>query len=157
MIGFDDRSGEEPEGRENEAARERESRERDSRGPADPSAPEDRRPPPLAEEIRSEIANEIVRIHEESYGTTARNPDVVVHGDWVIVILDDLELLPNEQFLVDSGRGDVVTQVRRQYQEAIQSTFSAAVERATGRTVVGFISGTSVDEPRFVTEIFKLG
>ena len=157
MIAFDDRAGEEPERRENEAARRRGSGERDSLGPADPSAPEDRRAPPQAEEVRSEIAREIVRIHEESYGTSARNPEVVVQGDWVIVILDDLELLPNEKFLVENGRGDVVTQVRRQYQEAIQSTFSAAVERATGRTVVGFISGTAADEPRFVTEIFKLG
>jgi uncharacterized protein YbcI len=76
---------------------------------------------------------------------------------WVIVILDDLELLPNEQFLVDSGKKETVAQVRTTYQEAIRSTFSAAIERATGRRVVGFASTTSVDEPRFMAEVFKLG
>jgi hypothetical protein len=39
----------------------------------------------------------------------------------------------------------------------IQSSFRAAVERATGRKEVGFTSTTSVEEPRFMAEIFKLG
>ena len=77
-------------------------------------------------------------------------------GDWVIVVLDELELLPNERFLVENGKGDTVQQVRSQYQLAIRSSFTAAVERATGRTVTGFASATSVEDPRFSTEIFKL-
>jgi uncharacterized protein YbcI len=77
-------------------------------------------------------------------------------GDWVVVLLDELELLPNEEVLVESGKADTVTQVRMQYQQAIQSSFRAAVERATGRTVIGFTSATSVEESRFVAEIFKL-
>jgi uncharacterized protein YbcI len=76
---------------------------------------------------------------------------------WVIVVLDDLQLLPNEKFLVESGRADTVIHIRAQYQHAIQSSFRAAVERATGRTVIGFASTTSVvKEPRFVAEVFKL-
>ena len=47
-------------------------------------------------------------------------------------------------------------QVRTQYQHAIRSSFSAAVERATGRTVVGFASTTSLEEPRFMAEVFRL-
>jgi uncharacterized protein YbcI len=79
-------------------------------------------------------------------------------GDgWVIVILDQLELLPNEEFLVDNGEHDAVARVRTQYQLAIQAPLRAAVERATGRNVTGFASTTSVDEPRFAAEIFKLG
>jgi hypothetical protein len=35
--------------------------------------------------------------------------------------------------------------------------WSAAIERATARTVIGFASTTSMDEPSFVAEIFKLG
>jgi hypothetical protein len=46
--------------------------------------------------------------------------------------------------------------VRSQYQHAIQASFRAAVERATGRTVAGFASTNSVEEPRFMVEIFKL-
>jgi hypothetical protein len=74
----------------------------------------------------------------------------------VFVVLDGLELLPNEQFLVENGKQDTVMQVRTHYQHAIRSSFSAAVERATGRTVVGFASTTSVEEPRFMAEVFRL-
>jgi hypothetical protein len=45
-------------------------------------------------------------------------------GDWVVVLLDELELLPNEEVLVESGKADTVTQVRMQYQQAIQSSFA---------------------------------
>lgn len=130
---------------------------RDSEGPADPGAPEERRGPPSEAEVTDEISREILRIHEESYGNGAGKPLTLMGEDFVVVVLDDLELLPNEKFLVESGRGDTVTQVRMQYQLAIQSSFTAAVERATGRTVVGFTSATSVQEPRFLAEIFKLG
>ena len=47
-------------------------------------------------------------------------------------------------------------EVRTRYQHAIRSSFSAAVERATGRTVIGFASTTSIEEPRFMAEVFKL-
>jgi len=74
----------------------------------------------------------------------------------VVVVLDDPELLPNEKFLIDHGKHETVIQVRTQYQHAIQASFRAAIERATGRTVVSFASTTSMDEPRFMAEIFKL-
>jgi len=119
--------------------------------------PESRREPPTQEQVHEEIGREIMRIHEESYGKGARRAVVVVQGDWVVVVLDEIELLPNEKFLLEKGKGDTVTQVRAQYQLAVQSSFSAAIERATGRTVIGFTSATSIEEPRFVVETFKLG
>jgi uncharacterized protein YbcI len=127
-----------------------------SQGPEDPGDPSERREPPSTEQVHEELAAEILRIHEESYGKGARLSQAIVAGDFVTVILDDIELLPNEKFLVESGRGDTVHQVRTQYQLAIRSSFTAAVERATGRTVIGFVSATAVDEPRFVVETFKL-
>jgi uncharacterized protein YbcI len=132
------------------------SADQGARGPEDPGNPGDAREPPTAKEVRSEIAREILRIHEEAYGKGAGEVEAVVTKGWVMVILDDLELLPNEQFLVDNGKHEAVAQVRTQYQHAIQSSFRAAVERATGRTVVGFASTHSVEEPRFMCEIFKL-
>jgi uncharacterized protein YbcI len=80
----------------------------------------------------------------------------IVTEGWVMVILDDLELLPNEKFLLENGNAETVMQVRSQYQQAIEGTFSAAIERATGRSVVGFASTTSIEEPCFAAEIFKL-
>lgn len=125
-------------------------------GPQDPSDPRDARQPPTQREVHDEVAREILRIHEESYGTGAGAARAVVLEDWVIVILDDLELLPSERFLVESGRHDAVAHVRTQYQHAIQSSFRAAIERATGREVIGYASTSSVEEPRFAAEVFKL-
>ena len=39
---------------------------------------------------------------------------------------------------------------------AIPPTFHAAVERATGRRVIGFASHVQLEEPRFMAEIFRL-
>ena len=108
------------------------------------------------QDVREEISREIHQIYEESYGKGAASAEALVGDGWVIVILDQVELLPNEEFLVDNGEYDAVARVRSQYQLAIQAPLRAAVERATGRKVTGFASTTSVDEPRFAVEIFKL-
>jgi uncharacterized protein YbcI len=124
-------------------------------GPEDPGGSEGR-PPPSEAEVSDEISREILRIHEESYGKGAGQAHTYLGGDFVVVILDDPELLPNEALLIESGKQDTVVMVRTQYQHAIRATFSAAIERATGRRVIGFASTTSVDEPRFMAEVFKL-
>jgi uncharacterized protein YbcI len=111
---------------------------------------------PTEQDVREEISREIHQIYEESYGRGAANAEALVGEGWVIVILDQLELLPNEEFLVENGEHDAVARVRTRYQLAIQAPLRAAIERATGRTVTGFASTTSVDEPRFAAEIFKL-
>ncbi len=46
-------------------------------------------------------------------------------------------------------------EVRARYQQAIETTFRAAVERATGRRVVSFVSVTKLD-PNYIVEIFPL-
>jgi uncharacterized protein YbcI len=125
-------------------------------GPEDPGRPEDAREPPTQKQVRDEIAREILRIYEESYGTGAARAEALVSESWVIVVLDGLQLLPNEKFLVENGKEETVLQVRTQYQHAIRSSFSAAIERATGRSVIGFASTTSVEEPRFMAEVFRL-
>src|SRR4051794_39152903 len=118
-----------------------------SGGPEDPGRPEDAREPPTTKQVTDEIAREILRIYEESYGNSAARAEALVADNWVFVVLDGFELLPNEQFLLEKGEHDTVMQVRTQYQQAIKSSFSAAVERATGRRVVGFASTTSLEEP----------
>jgi hypothetical protein len=49
----------------------------------------------------------------------------------------------------------MVLNLRSKYQQAIETTFSAAVERATGRRVIAFASHT-VLHPHFAVEIFRL-
>ena len=132
------------------------NRSDETQGPQDPQDPEERRGPPSDSEVLEEISREILRIHEQSYGRGAAQAQAYVGNGFVIVVLDDLVLLPNEKFLVENGKQDTVMQVRTQYQNAIRESFSAAIERAIGRRVIGFASATSVEEPRFMAEIFKL-
>jgi uncharacterized protein YbcI len=129
-------------------------RPRESEGPADPGG--ERREPPSEAEIEDEISREILRIHDESYGKGASATHTYLGNGYVVVVLDDPELLPNERFLLENGKHDTVVQVRTQYQHAIQASFRAAVERATGRRVIGFASTTSFDDHPFVAEIFRL-
>jgi uncharacterized protein YbcI len=132
-------------------------RPEESEGPADPDDVGRRRGPPSEKDVTDEIGREILRIHEESYGKGAGAAHTYMGEHFVIVVLDEPELLPNEKFLVENGKYETVVQVRSQYQHAIQASFRAAIERATGRSVIGFASTTSVDDPVFVAEIFKLG
>ena len=124
-------------------------------GPVDP----DPRPEQAAVPQRSveeQICRDILAIHLGSYGRSAGDAQAHVMDNTVIVILDDLELLPNEEYLIAHGRADAVKDMREQFQQVIKATFSAAVERATGRRVVGFASHAQLDEQRFAIEIFRL-
>ena len=105
--------------------------------------------------VERALAIELLRIHEESYGKGAREARVHVLGDIVFCLLDGLELLPNEDFLIGAGKGDAVVDVGMRYQQAIETTFRAAVERATGRRVVSFASITKLS-PHYVVEVFRL-
>lgn len=125
-------------------------------GPADPDPPRGAVTGPTTEEIADEISRDLLTIHRESYGRPAASAEAHVLGDTVIVLLDGLELLPNEEFLIGEGQQEAVGALRTQFQEAIGPTFRAAVERATGRRVIGFVSHIQMAEPRFMCEIFRL-
>jgi len=125
-------------------------------GPADPDPQTEEATVPDDREVADSICRDILAIQRDSYGRGAEDATAHVLGDTVIVLIDGLELLPNEEFLIGEGRGDVVGSVRTQFQEAIGPTFSAAVERATGRRVIGFASHVQIEEPRFMCEIFRL-
>jgi uncharacterized protein YbcI len=101
------------------------------------------------------ISNDLMRIHRESYGRSAARARTYILGDDVVCFMDDIELLPNEQFLIESGEGEAVVNVRSKFQHAIEATFTAAVERATGRKVIAFASHTELN-PNFAVEIFRL-
>ena len=111
---------------------------------------------PTEEEVEDAIARGLLEIHETSYGRGAGSARSHFEGDTLVVILDNLELQPHEALLIAKGRKDIVLDVRSNFQLAIKDTFRAAVERATGRKVIAFLSTTHIDEPRFSVEIFRL-
>jgi len=125
-------------------------------GPLDPRPEPGGVSTPTDQEVADEICRDLMEIHRESYGRPAASAQSHLLGDTLIVLLDGVQLLPNEQFLIDNGHWEAVQNVRTQYQKAIEPTFRAAVERATGRRVIGFSSHVQIQEPRFMTEIFRL-
>jgi uncharacterized protein YbcI len=108
------------------------------------------------QDVEVAIATELLRILEESYGSGAGSARAHIHDDSVVVFIDDLKLQRSEEFLVGAGEARAVTDVRHHYQQAIETTFRAAVERATGRRVISFASVTKLD-PHYAVEIFRLG
>lgn len=125
-------------------------------GPTDPDPDPEGRAAPGADAIADSICRDILAIHMDSYGRGADRVTAHVLDDTVIVILDGLELLPNEEFMIECGRVGAVSRIREEYQQAIETTYRAAVERATGRQVIGFASHVQLDEQRFAVEIFRL-
>jgi uncharacterized protein YbcI len=125
-------------------------------GPLDPSPEPGGVSAPTHQQVADEICRDMMEIHRQSYGRPAASAQAHFLADTVIVLLDGLQLLPNEEFLIDNGHWEAVDNVRTQYQKAIEPTFRAAVERATGRRVIGFSSHVQIQEPRFMTEIFRL-
>ena len=104
--------------------------------------------------IESEIAREVLAVHEANYGVGSKATHVHLAGDFVLVVLD-VELTQAEQTLLDAGRPDAVTGIRESFQTVIGSTFSAIVERATGRRVISFVSQMCIDPP-YSVEMFRL-
>jgi uncharacterized protein YbcI len=125
-------------------------------GPADPDPQGGEVARPSTDEVADQICRDLLAIHLDSYGRPADSATAHFLDDTVVVVIDGLELLPNEQFLIDNGHPEAVSQVRTQFQKAIEPTFRAAVERATGRRVIGFVSHVQIEEPRFMAEIFRL-
>ena len=110
---------------------------------------------PSADTVKAEIARELVRLHEESYGEGAAKVEVALDDCFVTVILD-VELNRAERTLVESGHAKSVQIARESFQEAIAATFTAIIERATGRRVVSFASRTIVGEHSWSVEVFRL-
>ena len=104
---------------------------------------------------RRQIATEILKLHEDSYGSGAGRVSVHFLDDLVVVWLDEIGLSLAERTLIEGGHSDTVLATRAAFQDAIEPTFSAVVERATGRRVAEFLSTTSLASLCSV-ELFRL-
>jgi uncharacterized protein YbcI len=60
-----------------------------------------------------------------------------------------------ERTLLEGGRTAAVIQQRMEFQEVMRDRFTAVIEDATGRRVVGFMSGNQQD-PDMICEVFVL-
>jgi uncharacterized protein YbcI len=103
---------------------------------------------------RSAISQAIVRIHAEHYGKGATQAKTYAFDNLIVTVLRDV-LTPVERTLVVSGRDETVRQIRSTFQQTMEDTFVAAVERLTRRRVESFMS--QVDPAHGVgVEVFVL-
>jgi uncharacterized protein YbcI len=109
----------------------------------------------MSTDVEQALSDELLRIHRETHGTGADHAHAHLLDEAVVVFFEDIEFLPNEDFLISEGKGEVVVDMRRKYQSVVSAAFTAAVERAPGRRVVHFTSDTSID-PNVSIEVFRL-
>jgi uncharacterized protein YbcI len=100
------------------------------------------------------ISDGIVALLKEYYGHGPTQAKSYYDDDLVVCLLRG-GYSRVEQTLLDGGRGDAVIQQRMQFQDMMRERFEEVVERATGREVVGFMSGNQQD-PDLMCELFIL-
>jgi uncharacterized protein YbcI len=105
-------------------------------------------------EIVTEISNGIVALLKLYYGRGPTHSKTYYQDDLVVCLLRG-GFSPLEQTLLDAGRVNVVVMQRIEFQDVMKGRFSAVIERATGRPVIGFTSGNQHDPP-LLSEVFVL-
>ena len=105
-------------------------------------------------EARTAISDGLVALLKDFYGQGPTRTKTYYHDDIVVCLLRG-GFTKVEQTLLDGGRGRAVIQQRMEFQEVMQDRFEAVIEGATGRRVIGFMSGNQQD-PDMLCEVFVL-
>lgn len=105
-------------------------------------------------EILTAISDGLVGLLKEYYGRGPTRVKTYYQDDLVVCLLRG-GFTRVEQTLLAGGRGDAVIQQRMEFQEVMRERFEAVVEQATGRRVVGFMSGNQ-QSPDMLCEVFVL-
>jgi uncharacterized protein YbcI len=105
-------------------------------------------------DVRTAISDGLVALLKEYYGRGPERAKTYVSDDLVVCLLRG-GFTPVEQTLRDGGYGDAVIHQRMAFQEVMRERFEQVVENATGRRVVGFMSGNQQD-PDMICEVFVL-
>jgi uncharacterized protein YbcI len=85
------------------------------------------------------ISNALVQLHRHRYGKGPTKAKTYLLDDLVVCVLEG-GALRVEETLRDRGAEDVVHEVRRTFQNALEHEFRAIIERETGRRVRTFLS-----------------
>jgi uncharacterized protein YbcI len=102
----------------------------------------------------SSISNAITRMHREHYGRGATTTRTIIQRNYVVCFLEDI-YTPVERTLIEAGRLEEIRNTRNLFQDAMGPKFRAAVEEATGRKVIAFMSQVCFD-PDMAAEVFVL-
>jgi uncharacterized protein YbcI len=95
-----------------------------------------------------------VQLLKEYYGRGPTQAKTYYEDDVVVCLLRG-GFTAVERTLLDGGRGAAVIEQRMAFQEVMRQRFEAVVEHATGRRVIGFMSGNQ-QHPDMIGEVFVL-
>jgi uncharacterized protein YbcI len=106
-------------------------------------------------DVLTAISDGLVGLLKEFYGHGPTRAKSYYHDDLVVCVLRG-GFSRVEQTLLEGGRGDAVIQQRMEFQEVMRERFAQVIEDATGRAVIGFMSGNQ-QHPDLMCEVFILG
>jgi uncharacterized protein YbcI len=114
----------------------------------------DRDPTTASGDVRTAISDGLVALLKDYYGRGPESSKTYVNDDLVVCLLRG-GFTRVEQTLLEEGHGDDVIRQRMVFQQIMRNRFEEVVEQATGRRVIGFMSGNQQD-PDMICEVFVL-
>jgi uncharacterized protein YbcI len=111
-------------------------------------------PPKTHGDVLTAISDGMVALLKEYYGRGPTRAKSYYEDDLVVCLLRG-GFSRVEQTLLAGGRGSSVIQQRMDFQDLMRERFESVIEQATGRSVIGFMSGNQQD-PDIMCEVFIL-
>jgi uncharacterized protein YbcI len=105
-------------------------------------------------EVLTAISDGLVGLLKQFYGHGPTRTKSYYQDDLVVCVLRG-GFSRVEQTLLAGGRGEAVIQQRMEFQEVMRERFAEVIEGATGRRVIGFMSGNQ-QHPDLMCEVFIL-
>jgi uncharacterized protein YbcI len=105
-------------------------------------------------DVLTAISDGMVALLKEFYGRGPTRTKSYYEDDLVVCVLRG-GFTRVEQTLLEGGRGAAVIQQRIEFQELMRDRFELVIEQATGRQVIGFMSGNQ-QHPDMMCEVFIL-
>jgi len=105
-------------------------------------------------DVLTAISDGIVALLREFYGRGPTRTKSYYEDDLVVCVLRG-GFSRVEETLLAGGRGAAVIQQRMEFQDVMRDRFTDVIENATGRKVIGFMSGNQQD-PDLMCETFIL-
>ena len=105
-------------------------------------------------DVLTAVSTGLVSLLKEFYGKGPSGAKSYYEDDLVVCVLRG-GFSRVEQTLIDGGRAAAVIQQRMEFQELMRERFVGVVEQATGRSVIGFMSGNE-QHPDLMCEVFIL-
>lgn len=105
-------------------------------------------------EVLTAISDGIVALLKDFYGRGPTRAKTYYEDDLVVCLLRG-GFTRVEETLREAGRGSEVIQQRMAFQDVMRDRFEAVIEQATGRRVIGFMSGNQ-QHPDMLCEVFVL-